>query len=191
MKLLELFLEYSVCPVCGDEVKPTLTIAGPDGLGRADYTLVDYEYPLIFRKHLEFGNSPMAYSIQDGIKQDSLTIYNTDVLLNEIGFREASINICCPRDYYHCVLWRVGPYNNDIRVIAIYPRISESIRIGKYQILNKIHGSDSQTLVHIYDRRYNSDGHVLSFKKSVPRGFWPLQNPVAFEEKLNKLILLK
>lgn len=187
MKLLELFLEYSVCPVCGNETRPVLTV---DNWVRSDYTLEMYRYPLVFKKRLEFGSEPLSYTIQDSAERDTIKISNTDVFV-DVDFRAAQINSYCPYNHYNCVFWRGGPYPK-MDTIAIYPRLNETIRIGKYKVTNIINGTQSSTTITSSDDPFSYGAkHILSFKTLVPNENWHFHDLKTFENKLNKLILLK
>lgn len=197
MTLLEILLAYSNCPICDDKIKPILRIdAGAIGSGctSIDYTLTDHRYPLVFRKQLDFDEMPVAFSIYNSAEVGSqLEICDGDILHNDAGIfiRGATLRIYCPRgNHYSCILWKVAP-SLSVKVMAVYPRITESIIVGKYQIVNNVNGSRGATIVNIHSNRHNPEGRILSFQHTVSKSHWPLKDLAAFEEKINKLLLLK
>src|ERR1700722_5388179 len=180
MNLLELFLECSVCPLCNVNVKPTLSVLMHCG-GRTDYTLTGYKYPLVFTKHLDYGLAPTSFFIQD----------KTDILENSLEARVTNVTLhsYCPCDNYYCEFFRIA--SMPMNILAIYPTARESIIIGKYQIINHIITSlRGSTVVRKYSQ-YHTDDYILLFKNLVSRSAWPFTDETAFEEKVNKLLLLK
>jgi hypothetical protein len=127
----------------------------------------------MFSKQLEFGGVP---------KNISVSIH--DVLDCEQIIRSAILFINCHR-HYRCDIFAISGKSRSPEVlfgiINIQPNILKATRVGNYEIVEQL--SDTKILK---NRRC-----ILEFKKQFHPNYWPIKNLNAFEEKVNKLLLLK
>jgi|ERR1700722_93867 len=180
MNLLNNIEACRICPICGKESLPVLRVSYDDH-SKVDYTLVKCEYPLIYSKLLDFGGVPKDISISaDDILNCGQPIYS------------ASMRIHCDH-HYNCDLFNITKSRlpkTMFNRIHIESAIQKTIRVA---VRKTIKVCDNYIIMETpsHTKILKNGREILDFKKQFNIECWHIKDINAFEEKINKLLLLK